>query len=135
MMAIFSIFCCGLMVGGAFATFYSTLGIFSKLLYKCGISKGHKIFSFVMCLGLVYGSIASVFDLSIVGCLDIAYVQMLFGGAFVGIYFALLAEVLKIVPLLSSFGFTRTLVIISIFAVALGKLVGSILYFIFPYFM
>jgi len=134
-MAVFTIFCTGLMVGGAFGTFYSALGIFSKLLYKSGYSKGYRALSFVMGLGLVLGSIASVFDLQIVGGFWISYLLMLFGGAFIGIYFALLAEILKIVPLLSSFGFTRTFILISIFAVALGKLVGSLIYFILPYFM
>ena len=134
-MAFFSIFCSGLMVGSAFATFYSTLGVFSKILYKTGFSKGYKALSMAMCAGLIVGSIASVYDISISGIFFTSYALMLFGGAFIGMYFALLAEVLKVIPIMSSFGLTRKLIITTIFAVALGKLVGSLIYFIVPYFM
>jgi stage V sporulation protein AB len=135
MMAYFTIICSGFMVGSAFATFYSALGVFSKLLYKIGVTKGYKALALTMCFGLVFGSIVSVFGISIAGYFWLSYLLMLFGGTFVGMYFAMLAEILKIIPLLSSLEFSRSFIFIAIFAVALGKLVGTLVYFFFPYFM
>ena len=133
MMTYLAILSSGAMVGGAFAAFYGALGVFSKVFYISGLVKGYRILAFSLSLGIVFGSVVTLYDISI-NQIWLSNAFMFFGGAFIGIYIALLAEVLKIIPVLSDFGFVKSFIFVAVLAVALGKFAGSLVYFIIPYF-
>lgn len=132
-MAHIAVLSSGFMVGGAFAAFYSALSLFSKIYYIVNLEKGIKALAICLVVGIFFGSIISLYDISI-ELTWAANLFLLFGGMFIGIYIALLAEVLKIIPVMSSFGFVKSFIFIAVLAVAIGKAVGSLVYFIFPYF-
>jgi len=126
--------CSGFMVGGAFAAFYSALGVFSKIFHVSTLKKGYKLFVICMGAGIVFGSAASIYNISLDNTTWFAYAFLLFGGTFIGVYIALLAEILKTIAVLSGLGFSKALLFIAIMTVAVGKLAGSLVYFIIPYF-
>ena len=54
----------------------------------------------------------------------------LFGGMYVGILIACLAEVTDAIPVVKGFGLTRKLIVLMLFAFVIGKTTGAIIYWL-----
>jgi stage V sporulation protein AB len=123
----FASFCGGAAIAGGYFAFISLIGIFPKLAEKI---KGNRHFILLECL-LAYGAtlanIIYIFNIEIpITIIGLAFITF-FGGIFVGCLASALAEVLNIFPIISRrFNIRRKLPYV-MYAVGLGKVVGSII--------
>lgn len=103
-------------------------------LYPCLIDKTHtakKIYWYetVAQIGVVTGSLVTVFDVELYGCSFMLPILGIFIGIYVGCFLMALAEVLKGFPIAFRRFKVKQGLTVMIFFVALGKVCGSLLYF------
>lgn len=120
-------FSSGLIIGSAMAAFFAALGLYSKVMRGLTVTQ-RSIGAAASLLGVTLGALLYFFKWNIGGgrALEIAF--GLFSGAFLGIYIALIAEVLEYVPFLRRMGVPRTLVCACLLAFSLGKAAGWLYY-------
>ncbi len=117
----------GAVIAGGYFAFISLIGVYPKLLEKV---KGNRHYILIECL-LTYGaSLANViyiFNIRIpVTQIGLAVIT-LFGGIFTGCLIGALAEVLNVFPIISRRFYLRRYLPYVIYAVAAGKMIGSII--------
>lgn len=119
----------GLVVAFAVLSLATGVGVYPCLINRTHSAKHILCYETLASIGIVLGSIGTVFDVDLHGagiCLPVIGV---FWGMYVGCFLMALAEVLKGFPI----GFRRLHIkeglSFVIFMVALGKLIGSLLYF------
>lgn len=117
----------GAIIAGGFFAFIAMIGVYPKLLEKV---KGNRHFILVECL-LTYGAtlanVIYIFQVKIpVTQIGLAFFT-LFGGIFVGCLVGALSEVLDVFPIISRRFHLRRHLPYVVYAVAAGKLIGSIL--------
>lgn len=117
----------GAIIAGGYFAFISLIGVYPKLLEKV---KGNRHFILVECL-LTYGAtlanIIYIFHIRLpITQIGLAFIT-LFGGIFVGCLVGALAEVLDVFPIISRRFDLRRYLPYVIYAVAAGKLIGSII--------
>lgn len=117
----------GAVIAGGYFAFISLIGVYPKLLEKV---KGDRHYILVECL-LTYGAtLANIFYIFQVKLpitqIGLAFIT-LFGGIFVGCLVGALAEVLNVFPIISRRLYIRRYLPYVIYAVAVGKVIGSII--------
>lgn len=117
----------GAAIASGYFAFISLIGVFPKLIEKV---KGNRHYILIECL-LAYGaSIANliyIFNIKLpITIIGLGLITML-GGIFTGCLAGALAEVLNIFPILSRRFNVRRNIPYVIYAVAAGKLIGSII--------
>lgn len=124
--------CGGLIVSGAVFAFIAVVGIVPRLAQKTGTQRYIKVYEEAIIVGGIFGCLAGIFDFNIpLGSAFGAFYGVCY-GIFVGCVAICLAEVLNALPIL-----TRRAKLqkgLGLFATmfALGKLTGSLLYFLVP---
>lgn len=124
----------GILVGSALCAFYIALGIFSKLSLLSGLGKSSLGFVLSAIFGIIFGTIISIFDVSIKTFRILPIIMGFAGGAFIGIYIACLAEVVNIMPVLKNNKIATGTIVFLLFIFALGKAIGSLIYWFDPAF-
>lgn len=120
----------GTVTASGYFAFISMIGIFPKLLEKV---KGNRHYILIECLiayGATLANIIYIFNVRIPATLIGLAIFVFFGGVFTGCLIGALAEVLNVFPILSRRLSIRKYLPYVIYAVAAGKLIGSIIGFL-----
>lgn len=122
--------CAGLVTGSTVCAFFVALGIFSKL----AICLHHKTtgvgMAFSSAAGSIVGTLATVFRVYTSAGKEAAGLFGLLSGFYIGIFIACLAEVANLLPVLKNNGLTERIISFVLLGFVLGKLAGSLVYWI-----
>lgn len=134
LLAFFGLCAGGVIAAGVYA-FLAIIGVFVRLMGKTGTRKHIILYETVIVLGGVLGNIVDIYEFpiymgSFIGTifLEVAGVCV---GIFVGCLVMSLAETLKALPVISRRIHLAVGLQYLIFALAAGKLTGSLVYFWF----
>ncbi len=122
--------CAGLVIGGTVSAFFVMLGVFSKTMLALRHSTTGMAMAASAAAGAIVGTLATVFRVSFSAGKIAAALFGLLSGVYVGVFIACLAEVANMIPLLKKYGFTQIIIIVVLFWFMLGKLAGSLVYWI-----
>ena len=121
--------CAGTMVCAGLFAFIVALGIVNKLASNLGQAANIKLFEYMVIFGSIIWNVVYIFGNVIHG----GYFSLIFIGLFFGIYVGVLslalAEVTKVMPILSMRINWHRGIRYVIIATALGKVIGSLLSF------
>jgi len=122
----------GLVVAGAVYAFITIVGVVPRLAQKTHTTDSIRVYESALALGGIFGTLAGVFQFY----LPIGHVMVVstavFAGIFVGCLAMSLAEVLNVIPILTRRTRLQKGMFLLVLAVALGKLVGALMYFLIP---
>lgn len=124
----------GYVVAGGVVAFISIIGIIPIMAYRTKTSHYMLWYENMIIAGSIVGAILTFWEIPLrVG--SIVTVILLFAfGMFIGTLIIALAEVLDVFPIINRRIKIRKGVSWIVLALALGKLVGSLCYWIYPYF-
>lgn len=125
----------GLIESGGTVAFISIIGIIPIMAHHTKTQHYMLLYENMIMLGTILASIATFWQLHVpIG----RYLEAIFAfafGIFVGVYIIALAEVLDVLPIFNRRLKLKKGIVFVVLALALGKVVGSLCYFIYPYFM
>lgn len=122
----------GIVIAGAVFAFIAIIGVVPRLAGKTGTSKYVRLYEEAIIFGGIIGSAAMVVDMYIpIGRVGVIIYSLL-TGMFYGCLAVSLAEVLDVLPVLARRIRVRQGLRWFITALALGKLLGSVLYYFVP---
>lgn len=125
----------GLVVSGGVVAFISIIGLIPLMAHRLGVKQYALWYENAIILGGVVGSILSMWEPEI-KLWSIIIVILLFAfGIFVGGLIIALAEVLDVLPIINRRIHIRKGVSLFVLALALGKLIGSLYYWLCPLFL
>ena len=128
-LSIITGFSTGLLSGSAICTFYLAIGIFSRLGDK-SIKYSYRMLFFSAAAGVFLGNCAYIFNWHMDGAPVLDVVFGLGSGIFTGIYIACLAEVFNIIPFFRGLNIKKLYIAIILLGFALGKILGSLIYWL-----
>ncbi len=122
----------GVVIAGAVFAFIAIIGVVPRFAQKTKTEKNIKFYEEAIIWGGIFGTTTMLFDYYIpIG--TIAVIIFSLGiGIFYGGLAVSLAEVLDVVPILSRRGRIKEGMMYFMFAIAFGKLIGSVLYYFVP---
>lgn len=119
----------GVVISGAVFAFISIIGVVPRLAQKTSTESYIKLYEEMIILGGIFGCVNISFDYNIrLNPLIVIYIGICI-GIFYGCLAMCLAEVLDVLPILARRTRLQKGMKIFILAMALGKLAGSLLYF------
>ena len=124
----------GVATGAALCAFYVALGVFSKLNRLSGVQNSYHTYIIIAWLGVLFGVGITIFNLEI----PIWWLQIpfgFFGGAFIGVFIASLAEVTNILPCLYRESKSKTALLVILIVFAIGKVSGALITFLHDIFI
>jgi len=122
----------GLVIAGAVYAFITIIGVVPRLAQKTGTTAKIKTYEMALALGGIFGTLAGMFRFYIpIGPIGAIAVSMA-NGIFIGCLAMSLAEVLNVIPIFSRRARLQRGMFFLVMAIAIGKLVGSLLYFLVP---
>ena len=122
--------CAGIVSGTALCAFYVALGVFSKSAQCLGLKNAGLAMSVSAAAGGLLGTAITIFGLRLVIGKAYGVVFGLFGGVYVGILIACLAEVTDAIPVVKNYGLTRKVIVFLLTGFMLGKTVGAFVYWL-----
>lgn len=122
--------CTGLIIGGTVSAFFVLLGVFSKTMLAFRHKTAGKAMSASAAVGGIMGTLATLFPVSLSAGIFATAMFGLLSGVYVGVFIACLAEVANMIPLMKKNGLTQNIIIVVLFWFMLGKLAGSLVYWI-----
>ncbi len=125
-------FSSGVVISGAVFALIAVIGVVPRLAQKTNTTKYLKLYE----EAIVFGGILGTLDLFINLKFNLPYIIVIFFNFCTGIFFGCLAvslaEVIDVIPIITRRGILKKGLPLFILALALGKLFGSIWYFIVP---
>jgi len=122
----------GLVVSGAVFAFITVVGVVPQIATKTRTTESIKLYESAIVLGGIFGTVAGVARFTIpIGALGIVPLSLA-NGIFFGVLAMALAEVLNVIPILTRRGRIQRGMFVFVLAIALGKMLGSLLYFLVP---
>ena len=122
----------GVVVSGAVFAFITIVGIVPRLAQKTATEHSIKKYETAIILGGIFGTLTGVWDFQVpIGRVAIVLLSLA-NGVFFGALAMSLAEVLNVIPILTRRGRLQHGMFYFVMAIALGKLVGALLYFTMP---
>ncbi len=122
--------CAGIVSGTALCAFYVALGVFSKSAQCLGVRHAGLTMSVSAAAGGMLGTAITLFGLKLVIGKAFGTLFGLFGGVYVGILIACLAEVTDAIPIIKSYGLTKKVIVLLLSGFVLGKTVGALIYWL-----
>jgi stage V sporulation protein AB len=122
----------GLVISGAVFAFITMIGVVTRLAQKSGTGGHVRLYESAIMLGGIMGCVGTFFPLRVPLGVGGLIVTGLCGGVFYGVLAMSLAEVLDVIPILSRRAGVRRGLFFFVLAVAVGKMLGSLLYFLKP---
>ena len=122
----------GAVISGAVFAFISIIGVVPRLAQKTGTKRYIRLYEEAIIFGGVLGCVEGFFNFSLPLP---GFVVVLLGfctGIFYGCLAVSLAEVLDVIPILTRRSKLGKGMFFFILAIALGKLSGSIIYYVIP---
>ena len=124
----------GFVVSGGVVAFISIIGIIPLMAYQTKTAFAMIWYENAIIIGSILGSIFSMWQLRLPNW-PIIIVPFFFAyGMFVGTLIIALAEVLDVLPILDRRIRIKKGITLLVLALAFGKLVGSLCYWLYPYF-
>ena len=129
-------FCVGNTISLAFAALVNSIGLIRNLIVKHNTKVYQMYYTVSLIIGVVFASVVSFYPnttlmLGIYGKIICAIIGI-FYGCFVGFLAIALAEIFDVIPVLNNkLGFRYNLKVL-IITIAIGKFLGSLLYFAVP---
>ncbi len=120
----------GVAIGGTACAFFVALGIFSKLALSVHYKTSGRPIAASSAAGGVFGCFVTIFRTSITGGHGITAFFGLFSGIYLGIFIACLAEVANMLPVMKNTGLTKRVISFILLGFVLGKLGGSLVYWL-----
>lgn len=125
----------GVVVSGGVVAFISIIGIIPIMTYRTKTSFAALWYENAIVLGSVLGSIFYIWEPPLPNWPLVAVLLLFCFGIFIGVLIIALAEVLDILPIINRRIHIRKGITLIMIALALGKLVGSLCYWLSPYFI
>jgi len=122
-------FSSGIIISGAVFAFISTLGIIQRLACKTKTKHCIKIYEETIIFGGMFGSLANLINLYLPVGKFIVCLLSFCTGIFYACLAMSLAEILDVIPTLLKRCDIKSGLIFFIYAIALGKFLGSVLYY------
>lgn len=127
-LAIIISFSSGIIISGAVFAFIAIIGVVPRLAQKTKTEDKIRVYEEAIIWGGILGTASMIFDFYIpIG----KFFAVIYAGC-IGIFFGCLAvslaEILNVIPILTRRGRVQTGLKYFILAVAIGKLIGSLLY-------
>ena len=120
----------GITVGSAIAAFFTLLEFIPRIVQVTETWDNIVFYEYAMVLGAVTGSILSYADFNLGLNKFIVIIIGLLSGAFLGLFTSALAEVLNVIPVFARKFKVKHQLIYIIVALILGKVMGSLFYFL-----
>lgn len=124
----------GLVVAGGVIAFISIIGIVPMMAFRTKTGAYTMWYETAISLGSIVGSILSMWNISLPNWPIVTVIFFFSFGIFVGCLIIALAEVLDVLPIMDRRIHIRKGITLLVVAFALGKLLGSLCYWIYPYF-
>ncbi|MCL2285035.1 MAG: stage V sporulation protein AB [Firmicutes bacterium] len=122
----------GLVVSGAVFAFITIVGVVPRLAQKTKTERHIKVYESAIVLGGFFGTLTGVIGFTLpIGSAPVVAVSLA-NGVFFGALAMSLAEVLNVIPILTRRGRLQHGMFYFVMAIALGKFVGALLYFLVP---
>lgn len=125
----------GLVVSGGVVAFISIIGVIPLMAYRTKTAHAMMWYENAIIIGSILGSIFSMWSIRLPNIPILTVILLFAFGMFIGALIIALAEVLDVLPILNRRIKIRKGITLIVFALALGKLVGSLYYWIYPYFI
>jgi stage V sporulation protein AB len=122
--------CSGIVSGTALCAFYVALGVFSKSALSLNVKKAGTLMAVGAASGGLLGTAITIFGLKLIIGKAFGIMFGLFGGVYVGILIACLAEVTDAIPVIKNFGLSRRIIIVLLTGFVLGKTTGALIYWL-----
>jgi len=122
----------GTVISGAVFALISILGVVPRLAQKTGTKQYIRLYEEAIIFGGILGCIAGFFEISMPIHWIFVIILAFCTGIFYGCLAVSLAEVLDVIPILTRRTKLGKGMFFFIIAIALGKLSGSIIYYIIP---
>lgn len=122
----------GVIIAGGVFAFIAIIGIVPRLAQKTSTQKYIWIYEDAIVFGGIFGTLVMIFDFQILLGNIGAAIYGFFSGIFIGCLAVSLAEVLDVIPILTRRFNLKVGLAYFIVTLAIGKLVGSLIYFIIP---
>lgn len=133
-LAAFIGLCAGLITGGTICAFFVALGVFSKSALCVKYQTSGMEMAISSAFGSIVGTLITLFNVSIMTGVVVTAIFGLLSGVYIGIFIACLAEVTNMIPMLKSNGLNEKIIIFVLLGFVLGKLSGSLVYWISDFF-
>jgi len=122
----------GLVVSGAVFAFITIVGVVPRLAQKTKTEQHIRIYESAIILGGIFGTLTGVVQFTLpIGVVGVV-VLSLANGIFFGALAMSLAEVLNVIPILTRRGRLQHGMFFFVLAIALGKFIGALIYFLIP---
>ena len=122
----------GIIISGDVFAFISIIGVVPRLAQKTKTEKYIKIYEEAIIWGGIFGTTTMLINYYIpIGTIAVIVFSLCIGIFYGGLAVSL-AEVLDVIPILSRRGRIKEGMMYFMFSIALGKLIGSILYYFVP---
>jgi len=122
----------GLVVSGAVFAFITIVGVVPRLAQKTKTERHIRIYESAIILGGIFGTLTGVAQFTLpIGAVGVI-VLSLANGIFFGALAMSLAEVLNVIPILTRRGRLQHGMFFFVLAIALGKFIGALIYFLIP---
>ncbi|MDR0999963.1 MAG: stage V sporulation protein AB [Clostridiales bacterium] len=125
----------GAVISGAVFAFIAVIGVVPRLAQKTKTKNSLKLYEEAISFGGIAGCVEGFFKIPIPTHVVIVAALFVCVGIFYGCLAVSLAEVLDVIPILSRRTKLQQGIFFFILAIALGKLTGSILYYVVPGFL
>jgi len=125
-------FASGLVIAGAVYAFLTIVGVVPRLAQKTRTTMQIKYHETALALGGIFGTLTIIFQFYVpigsIGTVAISFAN----GIFFGCLAMSLAEVLNVIPIFTRRARLQRGMFFIVLAIAFGKLVGSLMYFLIP---
>jgi len=122
----------GLIIAGAVYAFITIVGVVPRLAQKTQTAGKIKVYESALALGGIFGTLAGIFQFYLpVGHVGVVALAV-FKGIFIGCLAMSLAEVLNVIPIMARRTRLQRGMFFLVLAIAIGKLIGSLMYFLVP---
>lgn len=125
----------GMVISGGIFAFIAMLGVIPRMAQKTRTEKYISLYEDCILYGGIYGGVNIIGQIKIPLGLSGLVLIGLFAGIFVGSVAVSLAEVLDVIPILTRRISLKKGLMFLMLAVAVGKMAGALLYFLYPGFV
>jgi stage V sporulation protein AB len=122
--------CAGIVSGTALCAFYIALGVFSKAAQSLGVKKAGMVMAVSAASGGLLGTAITIFGFKVMIGEAFGALFGLFGGVYVGILIACLAEVTDAIPVIKNYGLSQRVIVVLLTGFVLGKTAGALVYWL-----
>lgn len=125
----------GFVVSGGVVAFISIIGVIPLIAFRTKTARAMMWYENAIILGSILGSVSSMWTIRFPNIPALTILFFFAFGMFIGTLIIALAEVLDVLPIMNRRIKIKKGITLIVVSLALGKLVGSLCYWIYPYFL